>query len=256
MTLRVERLGKGPNLVLLHGWALNSGIWQTYLPMLTQHYCVHLVDLPGHGVNHAETLAPNVTVTAAQLIEALPAQSHWLGWSLGGTVALAAALIDPTAVNKLILVATTPRFVATETWLHGLPRATFELFAQQLEDDYESTLKRFLALQALGLPHAQHLITQLTRHVLERPQPALTTLRNGLAVLNNTDLVAQVPRIGQPTLVMHGNKDRLIPFSAGQYLASTIAHAQLVPFQNAGHAPFLGHDDVFLRAIQDFLHDD
>ena len=45
----VSITGSGPALVLLHGWGLHGGIWQTLLPQLEKHYTVHNVDLPGFG---------------------------------------------------------------------------------------------------------------------------------------------------------------------------------------------------------------
>jgi pimeloyl-[acyl-carrier protein] methyl ester esterase len=49
MSVRVECVGRGRPLVMLHGWAMHSGLWFPLLPRLIERYRMHLVDLPGHG---------------------------------------------------------------------------------------------------------------------------------------------------------------------------------------------------------------
>jgi pimeloyl-ACP methyl ester carboxylesterase len=49
MSLHVESTGSGPPLIVLHGWAMHSGLWVPALPKLASRFRVHLVDLPGHG---------------------------------------------------------------------------------------------------------------------------------------------------------------------------------------------------------------
>jgi pimeloyl-[acyl-carrier protein] methyl ester esterase len=49
MSLHIESEGAGPDLVLLHGWAMHGGIWRDVREQLARHFRLHLVDLPGHG---------------------------------------------------------------------------------------------------------------------------------------------------------------------------------------------------------------
>ena len=49
MRLHVETRGEGPDLVLLHGWALHGGIWGPWLDELAMQARLHVIDLPGHG---------------------------------------------------------------------------------------------------------------------------------------------------------------------------------------------------------------
>ena len=49
--VHVESLGAGPPLVLLHGWAMHSGLWGSVPQQLAQRFRVHAVDLPGHGAS-------------------------------------------------------------------------------------------------------------------------------------------------------------------------------------------------------------
>ncbi|MFX4228832.1 MAG: hypothetical protein ACFHHU_13450 [Porticoccaceae bacterium] len=76
--------------------------------------------------------------------------AHWRAWSLGGMAALEAA--DPATSNafqSLTLLCSTPRFCQrTEDWPQGMPLKIFTNFANELETDYHSGIKKFLLLQA------------------------------------------------------------------------------------------------------------
>ena len=86
-TLKITTLGKGPDLVLLHGWATNSGIWAGVVKTLAGQFRVNLVDLPGHGVNSHIPLSRNLNAVAEQILTEVPSAT-WVGWSLGGLIAL------------------------------------------------------------------------------------------------------------------------------------------------------------------------
>ena len=75
MSLHVETLGRGPDLVMLHGWALHSGIWAGMREPLSRHFRLHLLDLPGHGQSVAgdsQTFDAWVSEIAAMLPEEQP----------------------------------------------------------------------------------------------------------------------------------------------------------------------------------------
>ena len=107
--LKIEVRGQGPELVLLHGWAMHSGIWGGLVDVLATGFRVHLVDLPGHGINRHIPLSRDLDELACMILSSVP-QAIWMGWSLGGLVTLAAALAQPEKVQKAILVSATPSF--------------------------------------------------------------------------------------------------------------------------------------------------
>ena len=107
-------LGEGPELVLLHGWAMHSGIWGRLVDNLALDFRVNLVDLPGHGINRHIPLPRELDELAAMILSELP-PAIWMGWSLGGLVTLAAAMQQPEKVQKAILVSATPSFRSNRT---------------------------------------------------------------------------------------------------------------------------------------------
>ena len=76
-------IGQGPDLALIHGWGLDSAVWQPLLAALAQRFRVHLVDLPGYGA--APDDSADFTNTAQAVIDALPHPVTLCGWSVSYT---------------------------------------------------------------------------------------------------------------------------------------------------------------------------
>jgi len=250
--LHVATVGRGPDLVLLHGWGLHSGIWTPLLPALSRSHRVSCIDLPGHGHSPAPPADLDLEALAAAVAAHAPHDATWLGWSLGGQVALAAALAG-YAVRRLVLVATTPRFVAGPGWDCGVAPATLAGFATSLAADHRKTVRDFLALQLRGDRRAATLLGELRKVLAQCREPDPGALRAGLAVLAEADLRVRLPAIRQPALVIAGARDRLTPAAAGQQLAAGLADGRFITMPGAAHAPFLSHPDEFLAAVTTFL---
>jgi pimeloyl-[acyl-carrier protein] methyl ester esterase len=252
MTLYSERLGHGPEMVFVHGWGLHGGIWGGLPTRLAEQFAVTCLDLPGHGRSRA---APGRTLDdlADAVAECAPGAATWIGWSLGGQVALRAAQRQPAKVARLVLVGTTPRFVQSPDWAHAMPAETFAGFARDLAADYRGTLLRFLSLQMNGDEHARALLKRLRAELFIHGEPAHAALHDGLAMLEHTDLRASLPGIDVPALVVHGRLDRLAPPAAGRYLAAHLPLAQWDEFEHSGHAPFLSQPLRFETRLREFL---
>lgn len=249
MSLHIERSGHGEPLVLLHGWGLHGGVFTLLAARLSERFDVWNVDLPGHG-RSAPLPAPSLAAVAECITDAVPAGATWLGWSLGGMVALAAA--TGAAPARLVLIATSPRFVAAPPWL-GTPVAVLHGFAESLEQDYRATLKRFVALQARGSEHAREETRHLREHLFVHGEPDPAALRGGLDILARADLRPMLPAITMPTLLIGGARDTLIPTAALEATLALLPDARLALIDGAGHAPFLSHPEPFETALMEFL---
>ena len=251
----VESTGAGPPLVLLHGWAMHSGLWGPLPAALAARFRVHAVDLPGHG--HSAPVTPftldAVTAAVAAAIPATEGPLTVVGWSLGGTVALHWARIAPARVRRLVLVATTPCFVARDDWPQAMAAETLARFGDELAVSYRLTLQRFLSLQLAGGADGRATLAALRRELFARGEPAPAALAAALAVLGATDLRAALPGIAQPALVVAGERDTLTPAAAGAALAAALPSARCVVIPGAGHVPFLSHPAEFARAVDGFL---
>lgn len=251
--LAVEVVGQGPALVMLHGWALHSGVWDAVRERLARAATLHLIDLPGHGANAGVEPRPGIDGVAAQVLAAVPARAHWLGWSLGGQVALAAALAAPARVAKLVLTASTPRFVQAPDWRPAQATAAVARFARGLDQDRERVVRDFLALQVLGDERAQATLHLLKERVLGGAPPSTAALAHGLALLESTDLRAAAAGLRAPLLGISGAMDRLTPAAALEWLAAAVPDGRHLTIARAAHAPFLSHPDDFCLAVEGFL---
>jgi pimeloyl-[acyl-carrier protein] methyl ester esterase len=249
--LHAETTGRGPALVLLHGWGLHSGIWTPLLPDLARRFRVTCVDLPGHGCSEAS--GPLDLDTFARLVAGVaPGGAAWLGWSLGGQVALAAALAG-AEIRRLVLVATTPRFVTAPDWPWGVTASTLQDFATSLADDHRKTVRDFLTLQLRGDRRAAALLASLRMVLEQRSDPAPVALRAGLEILATTDLRPRLCAVRQPTLVIAGEKDRLTPAAAGRRLAASVRAGKFFAFPGTAHVPFLADPGMFTAIVTGFL---
>jgi pimeloyl-[acyl-carrier protein] methyl ester esterase len=243
-----------PVLALLHGWGMNARVFDALAQRLDADFELRVLNLPGHG---GRDVLPHNTLQswADDLAQQLPEHSIVLGWSLGGQVAMRAALDHPQKIARLILLASTPKFVATEDWDRGMVAADLQDFGAALIADTQATLLRFLGLQTRGMAGQKTLLQQLRQTLLASPAAHAAALAGGLEILQQTDLRSELPQLAQPTLVLHGALDTLTPPAAGAWLAGALPAARHVEFARAAHAPHLSHGDEVAVAIRQFIHD-
>ncbi len=255
MSCFIEIMGQGKPLVLLHGWAMNSAVWERVVKRLSASYRLFLVDLPGMGQSRA-VYPYHLHSLAEAVAEEIPGVSTILGWSLGGLIAQQIALNQPDRVEKLILVGTNPCFVSKPEWPQGIAARHFEQFNQRFEQDFNATLLNFLTLQCMHAKDARATVRQLRTAFAAKPTPTQDNLNQALDILLQTDLREEVGRIFQPTLLIHGDRDTLAPVAAAHWLAMHLQRAQLRVIAGAAHAPFLSHADAFCESVEAFMTDD
>jgi len=253
--LAVDITGHGPPLVLLHGWAMHSGIWGGIVARFARHHRVHAVDLPGHG--HSAPITPCTLDALVEAVDAALADEARplavLGWSLGGLIAMRWAESRPARVNRLALVCTTPRFVAGTDWPDAMAEDAITRFGDELHVAWKLTVQRFLALQVHNSEHGRATLAALRDQLWARGEPSRAALAATLDVLIATDLREAARRIAQPTLVLAGSRDTLTPPAAGRWLAAAIPGARVHEIGGSAHAPFLSHRDEFFTVLEEFL---
>lgn len=254
MGLHVEVRGEAgaPDVVMLHGWAMHGGVWGKFADRLAGVARLHVFDLPGHGLSPCGSEASLEVLADAVLAEA-PSRAAWLGWSLGGMVALTAALRAPRRVSRLVLVATSPCFARRDDWPCAVAPNILEEFADGLERDVPATVKRFVALQAMGAPDARAQAAWLGRRLAQRPMAQVDALRAGLDILARGDLRPRLAEVNQPVALLAGAHDPLVPLEAAESLGAMLPNARLAVFRRSAHAPFLGEPEAAAQAAAEFL---
>lgn len=252
MTLNVRRVGEqGPDLAFIHGWGLSSRIWDTLADRLKNRFCCHLVDLPGHG--ESAPGAAGLNNWADAVVAAVGRPAIYVGWSLGGLVALAAARRYPAQVDALVLVAVLARFIRETGNDYGMKPSAIEATRTGLARDFSTTLSEFLMQQVLGEPGAAKAVRSLRNDLIDRP-PTREGLERGLDILYEADLRAQLDAIAQPVLLVAGARDRIAHPDGMAAMTEALPRAQFWRVERAAHAPFISHEKNFVERLRAFAH--
>ena len=250
-----QEAGEGVPLVLLHGWSLSGSVFTELADRLDG---VRLLcpDLPGHGQSappRAATLPALADDMAAWLTAVVPGPLLLGGWSLGGMVALELAARQAVPVERLLLLATTPRFTTAADWPHGLPATQVRALRRNLERRFEATLGEFFALTfAEGEVDTARL--RAIRAFAVRPGglPDRDAAAALLDLLTEQDQRGLLPGIASPTWVIHGALDRITPVEAGRALADALRNGRFLEVAGAGHAPFWSRPAAMGEVIREF----
>ena len=227
--------------VWLHGWGMNSSIWRA-VPVAMGPRSVRL-DLPGHGAQAwDDRCGGDVTRWAEDVLARAPQRAVWVGWSLGGLLAMEIARIAPERVERLLLMGATPRFVAEDANECGMKPDVFRQFEAGVEQDYALTLQRFLALQVVGAEDARRLRGVLMESVAGAPVDS-SALRSGLDILRHVDMRSRLVAVQAPTRVILGAQDRIVPPCVAGIYGEFMPKASVEVLEGVGHAPFLHQPD-------------
>jgi len=264
--LSVSETGSGAPLILLHGWGLHSGVWESSLPILEKYFHCYAVDMLGHGESNLEDGQSfnlnEMREELHQLIKKIDSNKILLlGWSLGGLVAMDYlnhyAIGEDTnnetkKISKLILVTSSACFCKKDDWPHAMDKAVLNNFAEQLELDYKKTVDKFMALQMFGAEDYKQSLKILKKNMASRPMPSIETLRQGLQILKTVDLRSTLKNIRQTVLLISGEHDRLMPYQAANDMQQLINKSEHIMIKGAGHAPFISHPQDFTQAVYNF----
>ncbi|MBT0960179.1 alpha/beta fold hydrolase [Denitromonas iodatirespirans] len=242
-----------PPLVLLHGWGLAPSVWQPLRAQLDADWPCHTPALPGHDATAPAPAAPTLAAWTDALAPALPDGALVCGWSLGTLVAMDLALRHPAKVARLALIGASPCFVQQPDWPCALATDTVDSFRRDFAAEPDKTLRRFIALQALGDAGRR----EVTRHLGASLAPLDTAagLADGLTILAHTDLRAAATAIDCPVRLLHGAHDALMPADAARWLADALPQARYSEFTDAGHAPFITRAADCATLLQGFADD-
>lgn len=236
------------NLVFLHGWVQSPAIWCRQQAFFAPRHRLYTPALPGHGG------AP--FVPAEQWLERLAAQlppttDILIGWSLGGLMAMQLTLAMPQRFRGLVLIATTPCFVARPDWPYGIREGLLAEFKQAAAAPSPRLLGRFFHLMLHGDGLVRSQLRALAAEVRAKAQlPPAAALAAGLQLLADLDLRQQLAAIRLPCLVVHGREDAIVPVAAGRWLAEHLPQAQWLECAGCGHAPFLTRAQYFNERME------
>jgi pimeloyl-ACP methyl ester carboxylesterase len=260
-------VGSGPRtLVLIHGLAANAGFWRDNIPELARHHRVIAVDLPGYGRSQKDAAYPYTlsffAATLARLVEELGVGAvNIVGHSMGGQIAMTLALQRPDLVESLVLVAPAgiEAFRPGEgEWLRNA------LTVPGIRLVPEDGIRRNLSLNFYSWNDRWEWMVEERARLAKAPdfdQFGYAVIRSVGAMLDEPT-TPHLERIAQPTLIVYGRHDHLIPnpylhggrpadvFREGQ---RRIPRASLVEIPAAGHMVMIEQAERFNRAVLEFM---
>ena len=220
--------GGGTPLVLVHGLGARGEDWvHEIAPLAAAGFHVYAPDLPGYGrsahpADASYTIAYEEAAVAGFIKQVGVVRTDVAGWSMGGWVSMKLAADHPELVDRLVL---------------------YDSAGVYFPIDYDSSL--FVPIDKAGV---ERLFNRLTPHPLRLPGfverdllrriggNAWVTRRSMAGMTSGRDLMEfRLGQIREPTLVMWGTADTLIPISAGRKIARGIPGATLVPIVGCGH---------------------
>jgi pimeloyl-ACP methyl ester carboxylesterase len=262
LTLAYTACGRGRPLVLVHGHSSAWSLWERSMAgYLQEHYRCYALDLPGHGCSDKPGLdwytLENFTDTLGAFCRALNVRKVVLiGHSMGGMISLNLALTCPALVDRLILVAPVVRgnylaYLDPLLRLEGLVRrpAAEHLFA---------LYRRIPVLALLAIlstyAHPRMLLSSsFRREVANLNRCTAQSLFGSYKAIRRTDLTPHLGRLRSPTLVLTGDKDRVVPPDQARLIAAKAPGAELVIIPGAGHILMDEVPQRFDEAVRPFL---
>ena len=255
----IEEAGTGDPLVLLHGFTGRAANWRPLLPRLAERHRVIAIDLPGHGDSDAPVAVARYKMArvAADLVELLTRRAaiptHWLGYSMGGRLALYVAVNHPAAVRSLILESATAG-LANRAERQARRAADEALAARIARDGIAAFVEQWELLPLFaGLAHLPDETRAALRaqRLANNPAGLANSLR-GMGSGAQPSLWLRLKGINKPTLLIVGAEDAKF-VALNQRIATTTPGAALQLIPDAGHIVHLEQPEPFLATVTDFL---
>jgi len=251
-------------LVFVHGLSGCWANWLEQLPALAAEHRVITLDLPGFG--YSPMPSGEISISGyARLLDRLLGQlgidaAAVVGNSMGGFIAAELAIAFPQRVERLVLVSAagisttghpgTKRVLPSMRRLETVLAATGGWVASK-SDTVARRARLREALLALVVAHPRHLPAALAAEQLRGAgKPGFV---QALQSILDYDIRERLPEIACPTLVVWGDRDRLVPLRDADVFVELIPDARKVVFQDTGHMSMLERPAAFNELLEEFL---
>jgi 2-succinyl-6-hydroxy-2,4-cyclohexadiene-1-carboxylate synthase len=241
-----ERLStNGPRLVFIHGFTQTRESWRPIATRFADSHEVVLVDAPYHGESQDVDVAFE---SASNLISTVIDGGICIGYSMGGRLALLAALNQPAMVKALVLVSATPGIADPNE--RQTRREADDMLASEIErNGTNAFLKKWLAQPMFE--HLQPTEADLQSRRDNSPHSLARSLRT-CGTGNQESLWNRLAELTIPILIICGEDDRKFTEIAIRMNAA-LPQAQLEVIEGAGHSPHLEQPESFIARLEQWL---
>lgn len=252
-----------PTLLLIHGFTASVYVWKTVAPALADEgFHIIAVDLIGFGYSDKPSWFDYKITSQARMVSRFMdrlgiGRATLVGSSYGGAISLTLALDNPERVEKLVLVDAVINDEATNHPIMKLAKipGLGEVITPFLIDS-----KAFMKIRMQGTlaPANHHLITKDRIESVIRPLHSKDGHKAVLRAGRNWDanrIEEDVHLINQPTLIIWGEEDTVIPIHNGETLYNSILNSRLVVLKKCGHVPQEEKPELFTALVSGFCRD-
>ncbi|MSO21051.1 MAG: alpha/beta fold hydrolase [Acidobacteria bacterium] len=236
-------------LVFIHGAGDSSAAWSLQTTHYAGNHRTLAINLPGHGARLAETGNDRHEANADEICrlmdQASMARAVVVGHSMGGGVALTLALNHPARVRALVLVATGARLKMRPDFIEAAAKTAAEF------GNRKPAHTHIIPAAQMVHPDIPALVVRTLESMIGDASAQATY--GDFQANNNFDVMARLPEIKVPTLVIGGDADKMAPENFCRFLADGITGARLEMLSPCGHYPQVEQEQAFHRALDAFL---
>lgn len=254
--IHYEERGSGPPVVMIGGLGADTYLWSKQVPAFSERFRVVVFDNRGSGESDKPDepySIPMLVDDTVCLMRALGLErAHVVGASLGGLIAQELAVTHPEMVDRLVLVCTTsngPRSTRPSPW-SLIPM----LFALRRTGNPAADTRR--AFSIFAHPRWLHEnpgeVEEYVAWRVAHPQPRFAFKRQRGAI-RGFHRENRLGAITAPTLILHGDSDRIAPVANARVLGELIPNAEVVILEESGHACSFDQRTRFNETVLDFL---
>lgn len=248
--LHITDAGEGRPIVLIHGWPLSDEMFEyQYNDLINKNFRVIGITLRGFGKSDKPYGTYDYDVHAADVKKVLDTleidDAVLVGFSMGGAIAIRfVSNYDGAHVSRLALVAAAaPIFTQRKDFQYNLPKSAVDELIELNHKDRPKLLADFAKIFSATETSLNEGIRGWLNGICLSASSYATA--QCLIALRDTDLRSDLVKIGIPTVIMHGKKDKICSFDLAEQMNAGIAHSRIIAFENSGHSLFLEETKKF-----------
>lgn len=254
LRLHFEEAGQGPSLLLMDGVGA-SWVWFKNFPFLSQNFRVVALDIRGTGRSDKPLGLYDVPTMARETVDVITGlglgPTHLAGLSLGGQIALEAALNFPQLVAKVIPIGATPGRPLDVPPSPDTAARAIPLPFLTSEQNFLRRISAVLSPEFIRTHPGE--VAIMERLDMQAPTPATSRLSIAAAVATWQGMVGRGQSLRKPVLVLGGQLDMLAPLPNAPRLASLLPNARLYIFPGSGHLCEVEQTEAFNLIVTEFL---
>ncbi|MCT4633485.1 MAG: alpha/beta hydrolase [Firmicutes bacterium] len=224
------------DIIIISGWGDDGSLWENTINEFSSSYKTHFIDINIEGNFEKQLEKVNNYIDDKKIIKPII-----LAWSMGSILAI--RLASKVDISALVLIGATGSFVKRKEKGSSWSKKDVEIMKNNLLRNKNKQMRNFMKLSGA---YGDILKDYADLKTVEE-------LISGLDVLIDTNVIQDAKKIKCSTLLIHGEKDKIVPLEKGKELSSIIEGSKLIIYENCGHIPFWDEEERFIFDLVDFI---